>query len=112
MIKYLTQNLNISDYQPMETKVMNFSNGLPMAIADIIKQLSYHKVVNRRAVEEIYYEPGTVYRDWTKMIMVFWGAMVMFRFISLGSHSFEGYILAGMSGSVLLVARFFLFKLR
>jgi hypothetical protein len=112
LINYLTQNMSVSDYELMETKLLNLANGLPLAIVDMTKQLSYKNVVNRKAVRGLYHEGGVKYRDWTFMLMILWGAVVMSRFIALGTHSFEGYILAGMGTSALLVVRFFVFKLR
>ena len=52
------------------------------------------------------------YRRW--VVISFscpWKSLHMFRFISLGTHSFEGYVMAGMGTSVLLVLRFFMFKI-
>jgi hypothetical protein len=38
--------------------------------------------------------------------------IVMSRFIALGTHSFEGYILAGLGTSALMVMRFFVLRMR
>lgn len=112
LIKYLTQNLSISDYQMLETRLLNLANGSPGALVDMTKQLSYKPVVNRNVVRDLSYESTTCYRDWTAAVFVLWGVIVSFRFIALGTHSFEGYILAGLGTSILLVARFFLFRMR
>jgi hypothetical protein len=112
LIKYLTQNLNISDYELMETKILNLANGLPLAITDMVKRLSHSHVVNRAAVQDLYHEAGVVYRDWTPIVIVAWGAIVALRFIALGTHSFEGYIMAGLGTSTMLVVRFFMMKMR
>lgn len=112
LIKYLTHNLSISDYELLETRVMTLSNKLPLAIVDMIHQIAYKPVVNRDSVREMYHEAGIKYRDWTSVIVVIWGIAIMFRFLALGTHSFEGYILAGFGMAILAVTRFLLFRMR
>jgi hypothetical protein len=112
LIQHLTQPLSISDYELLETRLLNQSNGIPLAVVDMIKQLSYENVVSRQVVRELTHEVGVVYRDWTFSLIILWGLVVMSRFIALGSHSFEGYILAGLGTSVLVVARFFMLRMR
>jgi len=112
LIKYLTQNLSISDYELLETRILTFSNKLPLAIVDMVHQVSHRPIVTRDSVREIYHEAGVRYRDWTMAIVILWGIAIMFRFVALGTHSFEGYILAGFGMAVLGVIRFFMFKMR
>jgi energy-coupling factor transporter ATP-binding protein EcfA2 len=96
LIKYLTQNLSISDYELLETRILSLSNGLPLAIVDMVTQISHQPVVTRERIREIYHEVGIRYRDWTPFLIILWGVAMVFRFIALGTHSFEGYILAGV----------------
>ncbi len=112
LIKYLTQNLSVSDYELLETRVLSLSNGLPLAIVDMVHQVSHKPVVNREAIREVYHEAGIHYRDWTSALVVLWGMAIMFRFIALGTHSFESYILAGMGIAFLSIMRFFAFRMR
>jgi len=112
LIKYLTQNLSISDYEMLETRVLSLSNGLPLAIVDMIHQVSHEPVVTRERIREVYHEAGIHYRDWTAAIVVLWGIAIMFRFFALGTHSFEAYILAGFGTAMLMVLRFFAFRMR
>ncbi len=112
LIKYLTHNLSVSDYELLETRVMTLSNKLPLAIVDMIHQVAHKPVVNRDSVREIYHEAGIKYRDWTSAIVILWGIAIMFRFLALGTHSFEGYILAGFGMAILAVMRFLLFRMR
>ena len=112
LIKYLTQNLSISDYELLETRIMTLSNKLPLAIVDMVHQVSHRPVVTRNAVREVYHEAGVTYRDWTTAIVILWGIAIIFRFIALGTHSFEGYILAGFGTAGLAVMRFFVFRMR
>ena len=96
LIKYLTQNLSISDYELLETRILSLSNGLPLAIVDMVNQVSHQPVVTRERIREVYHEAGIRYRDWTPFLIILWGVAMVFRFIALGTHSFEGYILAGV----------------
>ena len=112
LIKQLTQTMSISDYEQLETRMLSLSNGNPLAIVDMAKQLSYKPVVTRDAVREIYHEAGVKYRSWSWFIIVIWAMIVMSRFIALGTHSFEGYILAGLGTSFLIVIRYFLGRTR
>ena len=112
LIRYLTQNLSISDYEMLETRVMTLSSRLPLAIVDMVHQVSHRPVVTRDAVREVYHEAGIHYRDWTALIVILWGIMIMFRFVALGTHSFEGYILAGFGMAIMMITRFFMFRMR
>jgi energy-coupling factor transporter ATP-binding protein EcfA2 len=112
IIKYLTQNLSISDYEMLETRIMSLSDRLPLAIVDMVHQISHSHVVTKDVIRDVYHEAGVHYRDWSYAIVVLWGLMISFRFVALGSHSFEGYILAGFGTAFLMVLRFFMFKMR
>ncbi|MFA5892572.1 MAG: tyrosine-type recombinase/integrase [Candidatus Margulisiibacteriota bacterium] len=107
LIKYLTQNLAISDYEMLETRILTVSNRLPLAMVDMISQISHKPVITKEVVRDIYHEAGTRYRDWTPLLIIIWGAAMLFRFVALGTHSFEGYILAGaLIASLMTVIRF------
>lgn len=112
LIKYLTQNLAVSDYEMLETRVISLSNGLPLAIVDMIHQVSHEPVVTREKIREVYHEAGIHYRDWTPAIVVIWGLAMVARFVALGTHSFEGYILAGFGVALISIMRFFAFRMR
>ena len=111
LIRYLTQKLAISDQALLETRVLTLSNGLPMAIVDMIGQIG-HLPTGRPAspddIREIYHEAGIRYRDWTPFLIILWGVAMVFRFIALGTHSFEGYILAGIGIAALMTTIRFL----
>lgn len=108
LIKYLTQNLSISDYEMLETRVLSLSNRLPLAIVDMIHQLSHQPVVTRDKIREVYHEGGIKYRDWSPFLIVIWGVAMVFRFVALGTHSFEGYIMAGVGIAALMTTIRFL----
>lgn len=112
LIKYLTQNLSVSDYELLETRILSLSNCLPLAIVDMAHQISHKPVVTKEVVREMYHEAGIYYRDWTPVVVILWAILIMFRFIALGTHSFEGYILAGFGMAFIMVMRFFMFRMR
>ncbi|MBU1706113.1 tyrosine-type recombinase/integrase [Patescibacteria group bacterium] len=112
LIRYLTQNLPISDYELLVTRVLHLSNRLPLAIVDMIHQISHRPVVTSDVIREVYHEAGVKYRDWTAVIVILWGVAIIFRFIALGTHSFEAYILAGFGTAFMMIMRFFAFRMR
>ena len=82
------------------------------AIVEMARQLRYHPVVTEDVVRHVYHEAGITYRDWTPAIVVIWAMIVCSRFVALGLHSFEGYILAGIGTAVFLVGKYFLMRMR
>jgi hypothetical protein len=106
LIKHLSASLHISNYEMLETKLLSTANGFPLAIVEMIHQLSLNSRITPQTIREADHAAGQSYRDWTPMIAVMWGALTAFRFISLGTHSFEGYILAGFGISVFGVLKF------
>tara|TARA_A100001011_G_scaffold377447_1_gene441101 strand:- start:2127 stop:3602 length:1476 start_codon:yes stop_codon:yes gene_type:complete len=111
LISYLTQNMSITDYTHLETQLLEKSNLYPGPIVDMVKQLYYESVVDSDAIRQLRHDASTTYRDWSAAIVVMWGILIMLRFVALGTHSFEGYILAGFGTSILITARFFMRKM-
>ncbi|MCX5751236.1 MAG: hypothetical protein NT099_06185 [Candidatus Saganbacteria bacterium] len=69
-------------------------------------------VVTREVTREVYHEAGIKYRDWTASVVFLWAIIIAFRFTALGTHSFEGYILAGFGLASVGVLRYFIFRIR
>ena len=105
LIKYLTQNLSIRDYEMLETRLLTLSNGLPLAIVDMVSQLSHLPSVTKDAIREVYHEAGVHYRDWTNVILFIYWIAVLFRFVALGTRSYESYFLAGFGVTLLMILR-------
>ncbi len=105
LIKYLTQNLTISDYEMLETRVLTLSNGLPLAIVDMIHQISHIPMVSKDVIRDVYHEAGIHYRDWTTVIIFIYWIAVIFRFVALGTKSYEAYFLAGFGVTLLMILR-------
>ena len=110
LIQFLTKNLSIKTYKSMETKIVTVACGVPLAVVEMTHQLNNYNVVDRNAVHKIYNEAGVNEHEWAWIIILAWAGLMMFRFISLGTHSFEGYIFAGMGMSVIMVLKFFLLR--
>lgn len=108
LIAQLTQghSMDPNDFEFLETKVMNLANGNPFAVVELISQLPVSKKVTADHVRKIDHEAGIVYRDWSWVLMALWALLVISRFIALGNHSFEGYILAGMGTSIFVFFKY------
>ncbi len=94
LIKHLTAGLTIVDYELLETRILTVSNGMPLAIVEMVGQVSHLPVVRKEDARQVYHEAGIRYRDWTPLVLIIWSIATSSRFITLGSQSFEGYILA------------------
>lgn len=112
LITHLTQNLSITDYEMLENKLISQANGYPLAIVDMVNQLKQYSRVHEDAIRYLSHDVGTKYRDWTWALMIFWTGLVMCRFIALGTHSFEGYILAGFGTVTFGTLRYLLLRRR
>jgi len=108
MITVFTQghSMNPKDYKHLETKILNLANGNPFAVVELINQLPESKKVTVEHIRKIDHEAGIIYRDWSWMLMGLWMVLVISRFIALGTHSFEGYILAGVGTTVFVFFKY------
>lgn len=112
LVTELTRHLIVTDADMLQNRIHSLSNGNPLAIVELSKQLNYKPAVTQDVIRSLHHEAGMVYRDWSIALVFFWGVLVMFRFIALGTHSFEGYILAGFGTSFLLVIRVLLARMK
>jgi energy-coupling factor transporter ATP-binding protein EcfA2 len=112
LIAQRTQHLSITNYDLLETQLLGKANGNPLAIIELTAQLSGTQKVDEPMIRNLHHEAGIQYRDWTPALMVFWMALVAFRFIALGTHSFEGYILAGIGTSLFVGGKYFVKRLK
>ena len=105
LITQLTCHLLVTDPPMLSNRILSLANGNPLAIVELSKQLRYKPVVTEDVIRSLHHEAGTTYRDWSIAWLILWGVLVMFRFVALGTHSFEGYILAGFGTSFFLVIK-------
>ena len=89
----------------LETRLLTLSNGLPLAIVDMVNQLSHLPTVTKDSIREVYHEAGVRYRDWTNVILFIYWIAVLFRFVALGTRSYESYFLAGFGVTLLMILR-------
>lgn len=107
LIRSLTEGHSVEDRRMLETRITSIANGLPLAIVEMISQLSINRIVTPNQARQVYHSAGVRHRDWTWVLMIFWGVLVISRFVALGTHSFEGYILAGIGTSIFMVLKYF-----
>jgi hypothetical protein len=112
LVKHYSKGLTIVDYNLLETKILSLAGGLPLAIVDMVNQVKGRSVVRNKDVRDIYHEAGVRFRDWSPSLLVVWAMIIIFRFVALGSHSFEGYILAGFGMAAIMTAIRFLRRMR
>lgn len=105
LVTELTRHLIVTDTDMLLNRIHSLSNGNPLAIVELSKQLNYKPAVTPDVIRSLHHEAGMVYRDWSIAVVFLWALLVMFRFIALGTHSFEGYILAGFGTSFFLVIK-------
>ena len=102
LARHLTAGLDVDNRELLETRILSMANGLPMAITDMARQARRQSRVTDDSIRELYHEAGVRYRDWTPVLIVIWGLAMAARFVALGTHSFEGYILAGIGMAALM----------
>ena len=112
LIRHLTTHLTIGDYDMLENHITTEANGYPLAVVDMVNQLTHCNTVDKQSIRELQHTVGVKYRDWSFAFVIFWSMIVCLRFVALGLHSFEGYILAGIGTSVFLVVKYFLMRAR
>ena len=112
LTRHLSQGLTIEDLELLENRIVGLANGNPLAVVELVRQAGYNHVVTAQVVRDIYHEAGIKYRDWTSGLMVIWAGLIGFRFVALGTHSFEGYILAGFGTSIFVIVKYFFLRVR
>ena len=105
LIKHVTKDLTISDYEMLETRLLTLSNGIPLAIVDTVEQLSHLPTVTKDDIRGVYHEAGIRYRDWSNVIIFIYWIAVLFRFVAGGTHSYESYFLAGFGIALLMILK-------
>lgn len=95
LIKHLTEGLVIDNYQLLETQISSRAFGDPLAVVEMINQIKGLPRVRENDIRELHHEAGTKYIEVKSLVIVLWLLAIGYRFISLGTHSFENYILAG-----------------
>jgi replication-associated recombination protein RarA len=108
LIKRLTDGLVIDNYQLLETQIASRAYGDPLAVVEMINQIKGLPRVREHDIRELHHEAGTKYIEVKNLIVVLWLMAIGYRFIALGTHSFENYILAGFFVTITVGLRMFL----
>ncbi len=94
LIRHLTKGLNIVNYALLETKILTTASGFPLSIVEMVRQIHHLDIVKDDDVRTIYHEAGIRYQDSSSIVLIIWTLATSSRFMTLGSQSVEGYILA------------------
>ncbi len=84
---------------------LTLSSGLPIAIVDMVRQISHIRKISVDVIRDVYHEAGIQYRDWTMVIIFIYWIAVIFRFLALGTKSYEAYFLAGFGVTLLMILK-------
>jgi hypothetical protein len=110
LIDAVKSNINIKDTAMLHTKLISMSGGNPLVILQSLQKLSQNPTITPNHIRNLQHDGGKHYRDWTPVIPILWSVLIFSRFLALGSHNFEGYILAGFGISMLMLLKFFVQK--
>jgi hypothetical protein len=110
LITTVKPNINIKDTAMLHTKLFSMSAGSPQVILQSLQKLSQNPTITPNHIRDLQHDGGKHYRDWTPVIPILWSILIFSRFMALGSHNFEGYILAGFGISMLMLLKFFVQK--
>ncbi|MBN3033753.1 MAG: tyrosine-type recombinase/integrase [Candidatus Saganbacteria bacterium] len=112
LARHWTADLDVGNRELLETRILSLANGLPLSIVELARQARRQPRVTDDSVHELYHEAGVYYRDWTPLLLILWGVAIGSRFVALGTHSFEGYIIAGFGTAALMTTIRFLRMVR
>jgi len=110
LIKHLTAGLVIENYQLLETQLASRAFGDPLAVVEMVNQIRGLPRVRENDIRELHHEAGTKYIEVKNLVIVLWLMAIAYRFIALGTHSFENYILAGFFVTMAVGLRMFMRK--
>ncbi len=85
-----------------ERHVWEVAGGNPLAIRELVRQAHQGG--------DLQHEAGIHYVDLTPALLLLGAFAVIARFLALGLHDIEGYILAGSFGAVFMTTRYFLYR--
>jgi len=100
LIKHLSEGMVIENHQLLETQIATHASGHPLAIVEMMNQLKGLPRVKDNDVRAIHHEAGERYVEIKNIIFLIWFGALVYRTFSLGTHSFENYILAGLLTAV------------
>lgn len=110
LITQLTQDFTVENRKLLETQIASHADGDPLAIVEMINQLRGLPRVREADIRDLHHEAGVKYIEVKNLVIVLWLAAIAYRFIALGTHSFENYILAGFFVTFAVGLRMFLRK--
>jgi len=100
----------ISDPAMFEARVLAQAGGNPYALVEMVKQVAGEREVGPQAIRELSHGAGARYLDITPALLLIGAVIVAARFVALGLHDPDLYIIAGSLGAVFFVVRYFLYR--
>jgi len=106
----LADPAKISDAAMFENKVLAQANGNPYALVEMVKQVAGVRQVGPQAIRDLSHGAGVHYLDLTPVLLLVGAGILAARFVALGLHDRDLYIIAGSLGAVFFVVRYFLYR--
>ncbi len=100
----------ISDPTMFEARVLAQANGNPYALVEMVKQVAGEREVGPQAIRDLHHGAGIRYLDLTPVLLLVGAGLLAARFVALGLHDRDLYIIAGSLGAVFFVVRYFLYR--
>ena len=112
LINHLSQDIPIENRELLTTQIQTHASGSPLAVVEMVHQIKQLPRVKEDDIRKLHHEAGVKYIECANLVIVFWAAALIYRFIALGTHSFENYILAGFLTTTALVSRLMLRRMK
>ncbi len=100
----------ISDPAMFEARVLAQADGNPYALVEMVKQAAGEREVGPQAIRDLHHAAGVRYFDLTPVLLLVGAGILAARFVALGLHDPDLYIIAGSLGAVFFVVRYFLYR--
>jgi DNA replicative helicase MCM subunit Mcm2 (Cdc46/Mcm family) len=100
----------IADPEMFEAKIWEQASGNPLAVVELVKQISGSPAVSRQAIRDLHHGAGVRYFDLTPVVLLAGAGIIATRFVALGLDDRDLYIIAGSLDALFLVARYLLFR--
>jgi len=112
LIRQGAADLQVQDYQLLETRILQQSAGNPKAIVESLAWLRKEAQITPEAVRALVHTGARPQLDLTPIIIIPVVLLAAMRFLARGLGDAEFYILAGIGTALMMGVQFFLLRLR